>query len=71
MALNIEDTKGVVLGIQADVSKLKAEFRILVEEAEIKPNAANKVFGIDKMTGPERRAALRKTTLVGSLKVST
>lgn len=49
---------------QATVSELQIDVRLLVQEAQSKPKEAKKIFGVDRMTEAERKAALRKTTLV-------
>lgn len=78
MALNVEDVKvvatevqtsvtkvqGSVTKVQDVVSELQVDIHYLVTEAQSKPKEAKKIFGIDKMTEAERKAALRKTTLV-------
>lgn len=71
MALNVEDLKGTASNIQGYVSKmhgivseLQVDIRLLVQEADSKPKEAHKIFGVDRMTKEERKAALRKTTLV-------
>lgn len=76
MALNVEDLKGAasevqgsVTKVQGVVSKLQVDIQFLVKEAQSKPKAANKIFGIDRMTKAERRAALHTTTLVRSLDI--
>lgn len=77
--------KGTVLETQGDVSKiqdstaniltnisnLEVYLSRLVEKAKTEPEAANTVFGVDQMSEAERKAALRKTTLVRSLGLST
>lgn len=68
MALSEEDRKDTTTGIlselQGVVSELQVEIRSLVREAESKPKVARKIFGVDRMTEAERKAALLKTTLV-------
>lgn len=80
MSLKIEDMKGPVTEtrgnlseihvstaeIQTNVFKLSEDIRSVLEEVENKPKAANKIFGVDRMTEGERKAALRKATLVRS-----
>lgn len=43
---------------------MKVDISILVQTAGNDANGAKKVFGIDQMSTTERKAALRKTTLV-------
>lgn len=73
MALSEEDRKDTTTGIlselQGVVSELQVEIRSLVREAESKPKVARKIFGVDRMTEAERKAALLKTTLVRYLHV--
>lgn len=76
MALNVEDLKGATTEVQGSVSKVSAvvselqvDIRFLVQEAESKPKAANKIFGVDRMSEAERKAALHTTTLVRFLDI--
>lgn len=71
MALNVEDLKVSTSNIRGSVSKmlgivpeLQVDIRRLVQEADSKPKEAHKIFGVDRMTKEERKAVLRKTTLV-------
>lgn len=38
-----------------------------MQVAQNDPGEANKIFGIDRMTAEQRKAALHRTTLVGFL----
>lgn len=73
MALNDEDRQdsaaGMLSKLQGVVSELQVEIRSLVREAESKPKVARKIFGVDRMTEAERKAALLRTTLVRYLHV--
>lgn len=60
----MSETRASATNIQSGISQLQVDIRNLVMEVGAKPKAANKVFGVDRMTEAERRSSLRKTSLV-------
>lgn len=53
--------------MKRSTSRIRGDIDFLVQVAQSDPNEAKKIFGIDRMTAEQRKAALHRTTLVGFL----